>query len=142
MSKFIVKAEHIPNLVEYPISTTALRECLKVLNLNQAYLWDSKFFFVSHEDWGRVFGKVLLNLPKYVAEKFDCEQYALLVTARVGETFKLNTCGIAIGQSPMGYHGFNIFLSEHGLFYLEPQTGEVFSIEEDSGYKAEIVIFG
>ena len=127
---------------ETEISISELTNLLNPLELKTTLLWDSRYFYVSHEGWGKVFGKVLLDMPKYTVEKFDCENFAVLVSARTSELFQLNTCGIAIGQSPQGYHGFNIFLSDNGFFYLEPQTGDVYSVTEDSGYKAELVIFG
>ena len=140
MSKF--KVEHIKSFKEYQIPANELSNKLHPLGLEKQYLWDGNYWYVSHEDWGKVFTDVLLNLPKYITDKFDCEDFALLVSARVLERYKLNTCGIAIGDSPWGYHGFNIFLSEEGLFYLEPQTGDVYPITEDSGYLAHIVIIG
>lgn len=142
MSEFIVKVEHIPSITGIEMTSRKLRAMLNVLGLRELHLWDSRYFYCSHEDWGKVFEKVLLDMPKYTAEKFDCENYAFLASARTSELFKLNTCGIAIGQSPMGYHGYNIFVSDAGLFYLEPQTAMIYDIMEDSGYKAEIVIFG
>lgn len=142
MSKFIVKVDHIPNFNEYQLSAKALAVRLNQLDLRAHHLWDGQYYYVKHENWGKIFADVLLNLPKYTTDKFDCEDFALLVTARVLEKYKLNTCGIAIGDSPMGYHGFNIFLSELGLFYLEPQNGDVFFVKENSGYKADLVIMG
>ena len=142
MSKFVTKIEHLPSITEIEITADELRSLLNSLGLRELHLWDSRYFYCSHEDWGKVFAKVLLNMPKYTAEKFDCENYAMLASARTSELFKLNTCGIAIGQSPFGYHGFNLFVSEAGLFCLEPQTGDIYSVSENSGYKAEIAIFG
>lgn len=145
MSKFIIKVDHIPNFEEFSMSSLQLRGMLEQhlsLEPSRTILWDRCYYCVNHSDWGKVFGDVLLNMPKYTADKFDCENFALLVSARVAEKYKLNSCGIAIGQSPYGYHGFNIFLSDGGLFYLEPQNGDVFSVDEDGGYKADLVIFG
>ena len=142
MSKFFVKAEHLPSITEFEMDANQLANLLQPLGLRELHLWDSRYFYCSHEDWGKVFTKVLLGMPKYTAEKFDCENYAMLTSARTSELFRLNTCGIAIGQSPFGYHGFNLFVSEAGLFYLEPQTGDIYSVSENSGYKAEIAIFG
>ena len=142
MSKFITKIEHLPSIAEVEISSDQLRSLLQSLGLRELHLWDSRYFYCSHEDWGKVLAKVLLGMPKYTAEKWDCENYAMLASARTSELFKLNTCGIAVGQSPFGYHGFNLFVSEAGLFYMEPQTADIYSIGENSGYKAEIAIFG
>jgi len=140
MSRF--RVEHIPSFTEYEIASSQLFNRLQGLGLKNLFLWDARYWYVSHEDWGKIFEDVLLNLPKYTTDKFDCEDFAMLVTARVLEKYKLNTCGIAIGQSPMGYHGFNIFFSNWGFHYLEPQTGDIYSITENSGYKAKIIIMG
>lgn len=142
MSKFVVKVEHLPKVTGIEMSRPDLELMLEPLGLEKAYLWDSRYYYASHEDWGKVFGKVLLNMPKYIYDIFDCENIAFLVSVRVAELFHLNTCGICIGKSPAGYHGFNVFVSEEGLSWLEPQTGEVFPVQEKSGYIAELVIFG
>ena len=147
MSKFIIKAEHIPSLEEFEISSGDLNTYLKNPYINpyagscKIYLWDNKYFYISHEDWGKVFKDVLFGMPKYLTDKLDCENFSILVSARVSERYKLNTCGIAIGDGPTGRHGFNIFLSDVGLFYMEPQSGEVYSVDENSGYRADLVIF-
>lgn len=140
MSIFKVKVEHTPRLTEYEVQRDDLRQRFQSFELEQLYLWDHKYWYVGHEDWGRVFHDILLNMPEYTTDKFDCEDFALLTSARISERYKLNGCGIAIGDSPWGYHGFNIFLSESGLYYLEPQDGMVYSVTEDSGYKTHIVI--
>ena len=132
MSIFRMKVEHLPRLREYEVSRDNLTQQLQMLNLQQLHLWDGKYWYVSHEDWGQVFRDVLLNLPEYTTEKFDCEDFALLTSARISERYKINACGIAIGNSPWGYHGFNIFYSEAGLHYLEPQNGMVYSVTENS----------
>jgi len=140
MSLFRVKVEHLPKHTEYELPRQDLREQLQVLALEKLYLWDNKYWYISLEDWGKVFADVLLNMPKYTVDKFDCNDFTLLTSAKAGERYQLNTCGIAVGNSPRGYHGFNVFLSEAGLYYLEPQDGMLYPVTEDSGYKARIVI--
>ena len=142
MSKFITKVEHLPTITEIEMSSSHLKSLLQPLDLRELHLWDSRYFYCSHEDWGKVLAKVLLGMPKYVAEKWDCEQYAMRATVRAGELFQLNTLGLCIGQSPFGYHGFNIFVSDAGLYYLEPQSADIYNVAENPGYKAELVIFG
>lgn len=142
MSLFRVKVEHLPKLPEYELSAQDLSEQLQTLGLEKLYLWDHKYWYASLEGWGKVFADVLLNMPKYTTDKFDCENFALLTCSKVSERYQLNTCGIAIGDSPWGYHGFNIFITEVGLYYLEPQDGMMYPTTEDSGYKAQIVIMG
>ena len=142
MSRFVTKIEHLPNITEIEMDASELKNMLNPLGLRELHLWDNRYWYTTHENWGLVFQKVLLDMPKYTAERFDCSNFSLLASARTSELFKLNTCGICIGQSPWGYHGFNIFPSEIGLFYMEPQTSDIYSVTENSGYKAELVIFG
>jgi len=120
---------------QYSISAGELQTKLQNIGVTvPCYLFDNNYWYVSHEDWGKIFEDVLLNMPGYTTEKFDCEDFALLVKVRVSERYQLNTIAIIIGDSPWGRHGYNMFLSEAGLFLLEPQTGEVFAIGE-TGYE-------
>ena len=141
MSKFAIKVEHTPVLKEYSLSGQALGQKLAPLNLEKVYLWDYNYWHVSMEDWGKALKDVMFGMPKYTTDKFDCENFAMLVSARVSERYLLNTCGIAIGQSPWGEHGYNLLVYEDGLIYFEPQTGDFIPVE-DGSYKARLAIFG
>jgi len=111
-----------------------------------AYLWDKWYYYVEHEDWGKILWDVQFGMPKYTKERFDCENFALLCNCRTSKRYKLNTMGVAVGQSPWGYHGFNLFVSrvddEPRLYILEPQTMDIYTPEEDSGYDVDNVIIG
>ena len=138
--------QEVPSITEYTLSGSELQSLITPLGLEKYYIWDWNYYYASLEDWGKVFEHIFVNMPKYTADKFDCENFALLASANVSSTFKLNTCGIAIGSSPMGEHGFNLFAAQvddkPSLFYLEPQTADVFPIEEPKGYKPRLAIFG
>lgn len=126
-----------PKLKEYEISGQGLAAAIRAKGITlPCWLFDSRYFYVSHEDWGKIFADVLLNMPSYTTQKFDCEDFALLLKVRVSERYRLNTVAVIIGDTPFGRHGFNMFLSEVGLFLLEPQTGDVFEIGE-KGYEPE-----
>ena len=142
MSKLVFHkpVEHISKPTEYSLSAGELGEKLQPLKLD-TYLWDFNYWYVSLVDWGKVLKDVLLGMPQYTADKFDCENFAMLCSGRVSERYKLNTCGIAIGTSPWGEHGFNLLVHEDGLIYFEPQTGDFIEVT-DGSYKANLVIFG
>lgn len=147
MSKLKLQIEHLPNFKESDLATTELRRLLHAAYPDmKVYLWDYSYWYISHEDWGRVFADVLLNMPKYTADRFDCSNYAMLTSARISSKYLLNTCGIAIGASPWGEHGYNLFVSkvdsEPELFILEPQNGLIYSTDENSGYLPRLCIFG
>jgi len=142
---FRIQAEQTPKLDEYYIPDIDLNRLVlsEYPNIHSLFLWDSYYYYVSHEDWGKVIRDCMMNLPNYQAEKFDCENFALRFNSKVSERYRLNTMGVAIGASPMGYHGYNVFISENmTLSILESQTGVVYSTDEDSGYIPEIIIFG
>jgi len=142
MSKLVFKPiEHLPRLTEYQLSVGELLAMLQPLDLEKAYVWDNAYWYVSLEDWGKVLKDVIFGMPKYTAEKFDCENAAMLCSARVSERYQLNTCGIAIGQSPFGEHGYNLLVEDKGLIYFEPQNGDFIPVE-DGSYRARLAIFG
>ena len=125
------------------LSGSQLEAQLLPLNLDHLFLWDTWYYIPTLEEWGRILKDVLFNMPAYTAEKFDCENFALLTTARVSEKYQVNTCGIAIGESPWGWHGFNILITKDaGIYYFEPQTGDFHQVNSNSGYKAHDVILG
>jgi len=93
MSKFVTKVEHLPTITEIEIDANKLGGMLAVLGLRELHLWDSRYFYCSHEDWGKVFAKVLLDMPKYTAEKFDCVAAPDLAWV-MGLFFADGTCGL------------------------------------------------
>ena len=142
MNRFNVKVEHVPSYKEYitdkPIITRMLNEA-NITGPNM--LWDSFYYYYSFGDWLKVFDDILTNIPKYTTDKFDCDGFALLTVARITEKYHINGCGIAIGDSPMGYHAWNIFITQTKLFYMGPQTGTVLDLTGD-GYTAHYVVWG
>ncbi len=126
---------------EYQLSGQEVGDLCKDVK-DHVYVWDNTYLALTMVDWQIVFDDVLRGLPKYVAEKFDCEDFSFLVTSRVLEKYQLNSCGFAVGQSPRGYHGFNVFVvkgpGSFALHTLEPQNGQI----DPKGYEPEVVIFG
>ncbi len=108
---------------------------------DHVYLWDMSYYALSMADWKKVFADVLKDMPKYLVDKFDCEDYAFLTMSRVTERYEINTCGVAVGTIPQGAHGFNLFIAKEGdvfkLHILEPQTGQI----DPAGYEFDTVIF-
>ncbi len=105
------------------------------------YIWDSTYWAVSMEDWRTIFADVLKSMHSYIAERFDCEDFAFACMVRITEKYGLNTCAVVEGTSPGGEHGFNVFISVDNevatRHILEPQTGEI----DPQGYVMKTVIF-
>ena len=134
-------------LVEYEISSVDLLSLIRVTYPKAlVFLDDNRYYCVAHEDWGTVIRDVLLNMPAYLTEKFDCENVSNLCRCRTSSIYKINTMGEAVGPSPWGYLAFNLFVSVVGgepkLFILEPQSGDIYTVEEDSGYSIDRLVMG
>ena len=136
-----------PRPTEYEISYTELFSLAQAtFPAAQTSLWDQRFWYASLIDWGAIFTDVLINIPGYTVDKFDCENFGKQVSCRVDAHYMLNTCGIAIGASPMGYHGFNVFVARvedaPKLYILEPQTADIYAPEDESGYIPDTILLG
>ena len=133
--------------VEYEITRDDLMSLIRIPYPKvQVFLDDKRYYYVSHEDWGKVIRYALLDSPAYLVDKYDCDNFSNSCRCRVSSKYKLNTMGEAVGQSPWGYHAFNLFVSsidnEPKLFILEPQNGDIYTVEEDSGYAVERLVMG
>ena len=138
-----------PTYEEFQIDANTLnssiRSAISLLPPDIIYNWDYWYYYVSLENWRDIIEDVFLSMPKYVTEKFDCENFALLTASTVSSKYKLNTMGIAVGEVPGGEHGFNIFpartVAGREFFFLEPQTADIIPVA-GSDYKPRMVIIG
>lgn len=118
---------------------------IEELKLKKLYpcLLDSgqDYVYTKSEDWAKVFEYIYFKfpMPKYLDAIFDCDDFAVLLKGLVSAFFGLNFFGVVFGWSPMGYHSWNLFNTENGLFCLEPQTGKYFPVGEQ-GYIAEYIL--
>lgn len=110
------------------------------LKLTMLYpaLVDTKYFYTKAEDWAEVFDYIYFkfDMPKYLIDRTDCDDFAILLKGLVASFFGLNYFGVVFGDTPMGYHAYNLFRTETSLLQFEPQTGDMFELTE-RGYKPE-----
>lgn len=89
-------------------------------------IWDANYYLLSLDEWKIVLDDVRQGLPAYLKDRFDCDNYAIVTSARVSLNYMINSCGIAVGAG----HAFNLILAyEDGKVVphtYEPQsTGEI-----------------
>lgn len=143
ISRWQTKAPAPPLKVkEYSLSSNGLKKLVEdTFPGAHATRWDGMYYYTDLETWQKIIAEVLATRPKYTKDKFDCENFAMLTASRVAARFKLNTCGVAIGSSPWGEHGYNVIIArvegEAKALILEPQTGKFVSQE----YQPRTVIF-
>jgi len=82
----------------------------------------------------------------YEFDFFDCDDFALLFKALTSARMNTNAVGIALGliykdNQLLGGHAWNIILLNGELWYFEPQTLELFTVENavsSDGFKYEL----
>ena len=99
------------------------------------------YYYTTAEGWAEVFNYIYLvfDMPKYIVARMDCEDFAMLLKGLVSALFGLNYFALVLGDTPMGFHGFNLFRTEDGFLLLEPQTAEFFELGE-KGYKPKYAL--
>ena len=95
-------------------------------------LWDENYYILPLDEWKMVLEDARDGLPAYLKDRFDCENFAIVTSARVALNYMINSCGIAVGAG----HAFNLILAyEDGKVVprtYEPQSkgGIVFDPKE------------
>ena len=147
MSKIKVQSpiEHLPSFEEYRLSGTQLSFLLSSLGLETPLgLLDNWYYYTDSEGWGKILENLIFKSSLYSANKFDCENYALKAMNLCTEKYGLNCFGVAIGDMPMGRHGFNIFYDGEYFLLWEPNEGFPFSGSAfeigNYGYTPEIIL--
>ncbi|WP_059280149.1 lectin MOA-related protein [Dehalococcoides mccartyi] len=114
---------------------------LHKLHVKTIMIDDELLYYLSEEEWLPILKEASANLPQYQPDRFDCEDFAISMIAYIAQRYRLNSCGMARGESPGGYHAWNVILTEHGPKFFEPQTGTLFEFN-GGGYSADMVYFG
>lgn len=147
MSKFTVKHEASKpkiELLKIPsrIVASEIIDQAKIKLLFPTLLdYFQDYYYTKAEDWAKVFDWIYFKqgLPKYETGRMDCEDFAIWMKGLVSANFGLNYFGVVLGNSPLGYHAWNIFRTDSWLLELEPQTGKFFELGE-KGYFAEWIL--
>ena len=118
--KFNPPIEHLTKPKEYQMGLIELSAMIQPLGLERAYLWDYNYWFISLIDWGKVLKDVCFNMPKYTADKFDCENFAALLW---GQFNTPTWAPFAIGYMWTDKHGMIMCIdANEDLWLVEPQT--------------------
>jgi hypothetical protein len=133
-----------PDITFYEIDSQKVQDELDALNIATPMgLWDALQPYYYTTLWGIKeavkYCRKVYPFPKYRDAVMDCDDFAILMKGLMSAEFGINDFGIALGNTSMGYHAFNIARAEERRVLIEPQTGEVFEIGE-KGYQAEKVI--
>ena len=86
-------------------------------------MMDSIYYYTDAESWANILHDMSFKSNLYKPERFDCDDYAFKAYVTCRERYGLNTFGIVLGNTPAGYHGFNIVFTGTEFFLFEPNEG-------------------
>tara|TARA_B100000949_G_C14182987_1_gene408320 strand:+ start:179 stop:661 length:483 start_codon:yes stop_codon:yes gene_type:complete len=82
---------------------------------------DSKFWTCNEADWKKIIKWDWTDEKRYVAEQYDCDNFAFNFKARVARKFGVNSVGLVIDYS--GKHAYNLIVFSDGTWKIfEPQS--------------------
>ena len=108
--------------------------------LDKVWFADHDYYYVTIEEMKDIILHDWVDKKKYLSEKFDCDDFALVFKAHLAERFNINAVGLARSVKindlktgkPKGFHRANIFFADDNgvikLYFLEPQTDKVVQI--------------
>jgi len=142
---FRMPVNHTPSfkLIDVPSTRIVVTAIEHKLNIPFGVL-DYRYYTTDAEGWGKILYDLAFSSSLYATDKFDCENYAFKAMTVCAERYGLNTMGVALGQTPMGRHGFNIFYIDKNFMLWEPNegyrwSGEPFKIGEN-GYIPDLIL--
>ena len=87
----------------------------------EIFALDNKYQVTTQKDMKKIIDCDWTDNKKYVAEKYDCDNFAFSFKAMVDRRFGVNNVGLVIDYS--GGHAYNIIVFNDGSVRLfEPQT--------------------
>ena len=81
---------------------------------------DTKYFTVSLEEWGKILYDLTFSGDLYQANKVDCDWYALKAKVECEYRHGINTLAFVVGETPLGWHAFNMICHPDGFLLFEP----------------------
>ncbi|GAI81070.1 unnamed protein product, partial [marine sediment metagenome] len=117
MSRIAIKDEPSPIIHTPSFKKWAQRRSYIVTELEQLGMkplcadqpMDGWIYFTDMEGWGKILWDLVFNSKLYKTDIFDCDKYALKAYITCCERYSLNSLLLAIGDVPLGRHGFNVF---------------------------------
>ena len=111
----------------------------------EQWCWDGRYYYTDLETWKRIIlNRTHVEQIRYIREKRDCENIAEILHSRISEIFELNAFATVIGavfrnDRLIGYHGWNAFYCDEGVFFVEPQNDLIAKCENGRAKLGDLV---
>ena len=109
------------------------RDISKAIGAAKVTWLDNKYVAVSQKEFQKIIDWDWTDNKTYIAEKYDCDNFAFSFKARVDRKFHVNTVGLVIDYD--AGHAYNVIVFANGKMKLfEPQS-DSYPKEGSSMYK-------
>jgi len=140
---------HKPSIRLREATSQELRQVLEAWSWQKLKMTDGRYFVPTvWEDWDKIFQYLFPLLPKYVPDRFDCENFAGYLRVMAAKEFGVNVVGDAEGWANvkgigMERHGWTVFTDGEGLYQVESQKligSSIMNIDDPLYVPDELVI--
>lgn len=113
---------------------------------NQPVQWrriaikDHYLYMPDFDGWVAIINHLKKKVPKYLADRFDCENFAGWFRHECARLWQINSLAELEGYFKGNRHGWGFFTDGEDCFQLESQTGEIIDIEDNFYIPDEIVM--
>lgn len=119
-----------------PISKTKSQHVSKIknrlekeFNNPKIFTFDSYYHLITFEKIKKILNKTDLDKITYITEKFDCENFALLLKSYIAYKYQISNIAIVINYD--GKHAFNLIITPESIKIYEPQTNSFIPEQTD-----------
>ena len=134
-----------PSFVEQSIPWDKLDDKLAPLNASLPLgLLDGQYYFTDLDGWLKIIWDLTFASSLYKNDRWDCDNFSFKAMTQCAERYGLNTMAYVSGNTPGGYHAFNMVYTGDEFLLFEPNdgfpfSGQLFPIGE-FGYEVDTII--
>ena len=104
---------------------------------NNIYGDDDIYYTVTKEELQKILSLDWSNLRTYIVNKRDCEDFAIILTARLVDYYGITSAHRVLGATTSGAHGWVMIVlkTDTGFeaFQVEPHSDRIFDVNGDLG---------
>ena len=90
---------------------------------------DGLYRVTDYETMKQIVEESYIPNMQWLKDTFDCDDFARQFVVHLTR-YLLNSGAVVYGNSPMGYHAFNLIICTDGLAMLEPQNGQIAKVKD------------
>jgi len=100
---------------------------------------DDWYWYPDTDSWVNIVLEAIDTAPSYksITNKqrgYDCDKFARHLCDYAATKYMINSCFEVWGDSPQGYHAWNMIITSNGIFEIEPQNCSIWELGKNKSY--------